>query len=414
MNVLVVNSGSSSIKFQIIETDISLMQQDADRRVASGVVERIGGHALITLNAEGYPPLRFDQPVRDPREAIELVLRRVVSSDSRIDSIQSVSDIHGVGHRVVHGGERFKASVRIDEDVIKGIEECIDLAPLHNPANLKGIRAVKEILGAGVPQVAVFDTAFHSTMPEVSYLYGIPYHLYRSHKIRRYGFHGTSDRYIAYRYRKALGLKPDQVNIITVHLGNGCSACAIKNGESYDTSMGFTPLEGLLMGTRCGDLDPTVVGYLAQKEGLSLYEIEAVLNRQSGLLGLSGLTGDMRDLVAEEAEHDDRRAKLAIDVFCQRVRKYIGAYFVALGNADAVVLTGGIGENSAPVRKRICCGLRSIGVELDEEKNERLKPGETAEITTPTSRTKVYVAPTNEELLIARDTLRVIAGELHA
>jgi acetate kinase len=308
----------------------------------------------------------------------------------------------------VHGGEKFRRSLRIDGEVIGGIEDCVELAPLHNPANLKGIRVTQELLGEGVPQVAVFDTAFHSTMPESSYLYGIPYQLYRRYKIRRYGFHGTSHRYVAYRYRTLHGLARDAVSIITLHLGNGCSACAIRGGDSFDTSMGFTPLEGLLMGTRCGDLDPSILEYLSHKEGMGLSEIDTLLNKQSGLLGISGLTSDMRDLLAEESENGDRRARLAIDVFCQRVRKYIGAYYAGMGGADAVVFTGGIGENAPIVRARACAGLERLGLTLDPVRNDAAMDGRTAEISSAESKLKAFVIPTNEELLIARDTVRVV------
>src|SRR6185503_11101075 len=252
MNVLVLNCGSSSVRFQVIDTDPGAIERDADRRLAQGRIERVGGHALITLQAEGRPKVIEDAPLRDHRAAVDWILRWVVSSESGIESVRSVSDIHAVGHRVVHGGEHFQASVRIDAAVLAGIEECVELAPLHNPANLKGIRAARALLGEGVPDVAVFDTAFHATMPEVSYLYGIPYQYYRRFKLRRYGFHGTSHRYVAYRYRKLRGIPREQVNVVTLHLGNGCSACAIRAGRSLDTSMGFTPLEGLLMGTRSG------------------------------------------------------------------------------------------------------------------------------------------------------------------
>ena len=337
MNVLVLNCGSSSVKFQIIETDRDRIERDADRRLVRGVVERVGSHALISGEVTGRPTIKTDAPIRDHREAVDKILRWVVSPESEIEDVQSVSDIHAVGHRVVHGGEKFKASVLIDDDVLRGIEDCVELAPLHNPANLKGIRAATEILGTGVPQVAVFDTQFHTTMPEASFLYGIPYAHYRRHKIRRYGFHGTSHRYVAYRYRKMLDVPREEVNLITLHLGNGCSACAIQNGESVDTSMGFTPLEGLLMATRSGDVDASILEYLSLKEGLSFQELDSMLNKQSGLLGISGLTADMRDLLEEEAENDDRRARLAIDVFCHRVRKYIGAYWVTLKGTDAVI-----------------------------------------------------------------------------
>jgi len=410
MNVLVLNCGSSSVRFQVIDTDPEALERDADRRLAHGRVERVGGHALITVQATGRAKVIEDAPLRDHRAAVDWVLRWVVSSDSGIEAVRSVSDIHAVGHRVVHGGEHFRASARIDADVLAGIEDCVELAPLHNPANLKGIRAARTILGEGVPDVAVFDTAFHATLPEVAYLYGIPYQYYRRFKLRRYGFHGTSHRYVAYRYGKLRGLAPERVNVITLHLGNGCSACAIRAGRSVDTSMGFTPLEGLLMGTRSGDLDPSVLEYLSEKEGISLQEVTAMLNRQSGLLGVSGLTADMRDLLAEEAEHDDRRARLAIDMFCQRTRKYIGAYLAGMGGAEALLFAGGIGENAPAVRARICAGLEWLGLELDPERNAALTGGRAGPISREGSRLAAWVIPTDEELLIARDTVRVVQG----
>jgi acetate kinase len=408
MNVLVLNCGSSTLKFQLIQTDLDRIARDADHRLCRGIIERIGSQALITFQADGGEKQRFAEPIRDHRAAIDRVLRWIVSEESSIADISSLADIHAVGHRVVHGGESFRRSVRIDHDVIEGIEDCIELAPLHNPANLRGIRAAIELLGSGVAQVAVFDTSFHSTMPETSYLYGIPYQLYRRHKIRRYGFHGTSHRYIAYRYRTLCKLEAEQVNIITLHLGNGCSACAIKAGASFDTSMGFTPLEGLLMGTRCGDIDPSLVEYLIHKEGMTVSEIDTLFNKQSGLLGISGLTGDMRDLLEEAAENQDRRACLAIDIFCQRVKKYIGAYFAEMGGAEAVVFTGGIGENSAEVRSGICTGLEPLGLVLDEERNRAARPGAVTLVTKDDVRLAAYVIPTNEELVIARDTVRVV------
>ena len=408
MNVLVLNCGSSSVKFQLIDTDKRKIDGDADKRLARGVIERVGTLSLITLQADGKEPVREEEPLRDYRAAIDRITRWLIAPESGIKGIRSMADIQAVGHRVVHGGEKFKTSTKIDADVLAGIEDCIELAPLHNPANLKGIRAAAQILGPGVPQVAVFDTAFHSTMPETAYLYGIPYQLYRRHKIRRYGFHGTSHRYVSYRYRKLVGVARDSVNIITVHLGNGCSACAIKGGESVNTSMGFTPLEGMIMGTRSGDIDPSIVEYLSLKEGMSLVEIDGLLNRQSGLLGISGLTGDMRDLLAEEAENQDRRARLAIELFCAKVRRTIGGYFAEMGGADALVFTGGIGENSAEIRRRICTGLECIGLTLDPARNK--SPETPAEISRRGSKLKAWVIPTNEELLIARDTFRVVAG----
>jgi acetate kinase len=408
MNVFVLNCGSSSVRFQVIATDRDAIQKDADRKLAQGRIDRIGGHALITVQAAGRPKEIEDAPLRDHRAAVDWLLRWAVSPDSGIEGVSSMADIHAVGHRVVHGGERFRTSVRIDREVLAGIEDCVELAPLHNPANLKGIRAATDLLGTGTPQVAVFDTAFHVTMPEPSYLYGIPYQYYRRFKVRRYGFHGTSHRYVAYRYRKLLGLPRERVNIVTLHLGHGCSACAIRGGSSFDTSMGFTPLEGLLMGTRSGDVDPSVLEFLSHKEGMSLQEIDSMLNKQSGLLGVSGITGDMRDLLAEEAEHQDRRARLAIDIFCHRVRKYIGAYVAAMGGADAVVFTGGIGENSAPIRARICAGLEWLGLELDAERNRGLPVGQAGRIGREACRLQPWVIPTDEELLIARDTVRVV------
>ncbi|HEY4613720.1 MAG TPA: acetate kinase [Bacteroidota bacterium] len=410
MNILVLNCGSSSLKFQIIETDLDLLEKNADVQKAKGIIERIGSQALITLQAAGRPTVKQAAPLRDHRAALDYLLRWVISPEAQIPGIQSLADIQAVGHRVVHGAEKFVKSAIIDQSVIEGIEDCIELAPLHNPANLKGIHAARELLGAGIPQVAVFDTSFHTTMPETSYLYAIPYQLYRRHKIRRYGFHGTSHRYVAYRYRQIIGKEREHTNIITLHLGNGCSACAIRGGDSVDTTMGLTPLEGLVMGTRSGDIDPSILEFLAHKEGMSLPEIDALLNKQSGLLGISGLTNDMRDLLDEEREHKDRRATLAIDLFCLRIKKYIGAYLAELGGTDAIVFTGGIGENSSVIRQRICNGLEWLGIAIDESLNDKTVGGKEAEITKSGGRVRVFVIPTNEELLIARDTVRSISN----
>jgi acetate kinase len=396
------------LKFQIVETDLEMIRTNTDRRLARGAVERIGGLALIDLQPEGGGRVVEDAPIRDHRAAIDRVLRWIVSEDAGIPGIRSLADLHATGHRVVHGGERFKRSVAIDKTVIEGIEECIELAPLHNPANLRGIRAAVELLGVGVPQVAVFDTAFHAEMPETSFLYGIPYSLYRRHKIRRYGFHGTSHRYVAYRYRTLRGIPRESVHLITLHLGQGCSACAIRGGLSVDTSMGFTPVEGLLMGTRSGDLDPSILEYLGHKEGLGMQEIETLLNKQSGLLGISGLTSDMRELLAEEAESGDRRARLAIEIFCLRVKKYVGSYHAAYPGTEAVVFTGGIGENSAVIRERILSGLAHLGLAIDAERNRALAPGDAGRISAEGASLEAWVIPTNEELLIARDTVRVV------
>ena len=410
MNVLVLNFGSSSVKFQLIATDLEAIKSDADRRLARGQIERVGGEAIITLQAEGSAPRRLAAPVRDARAAVDFVVRWVCSEESGVPEVQSVADVHAVGHRVVHGGERFTHSVRVTDEVLRGIEDCIDLAPLHNPANVKGINAAREVFGPGLPQVAVFDTAFHQTLEPHAYLYAVPYQLYRRHRVRRYGFHGTSHRYVAYRYRQLRGLPRDGTNVITLHLGNGCSVAAIRAGNSIDTSMGMTPLEGLVMGTRSGDIDPAIVDFIAAKEGLSAQEVETLLNKQSGLLGISGLTNDMRELLDEARESDDRRARLAVEIFCYRARKYIGSYLAAMNGADALIFTGGIGENSAEIRRRICEGLQWIGIKLDAARNEAHTGGREGVISADNSRAAVYVVPTDEELLIARDTVRVVSG----
>ena len=368
MNILVLNAGSSSLKFQIIATDLERIREDKDVRLLRGEVERIGAEAVVTVQKGDGPKQKLTASLKDISGALDFIIRWAASPDSGVSEIQSIADIHAVGHRVVHGGEFFTDSVLITDEVMKGIENCIDLAPLHNPTNLRGIRAMRELLGPQIPQVAVFDTAFHHSLAERSYLYAIPYHLYLRYRIRRYGFHGISHRYMAYRYRTIRNLAREQTNIVSLHLGNGCSAAAIRGGRSVDTSMGMTPLEGLVMGTRSGDVDPAILGFIAAKEGLSIHEVETMLNKQSGLLGISGLTHDMRGLQDEAREHDDRRAKLAIDIFCYRARKYIGAFLAAMGGADAIVFTGGIGENSAVVRAGICEGLEWAGLTLDADK----------------------------------------------
>ncbi|MBI4538507.1 MAG: acetate kinase [Gemmatimonadetes bacterium] len=409
MNVLVLNVGSSTLKFELVRTDAERMAEDRDERLARGSVEHIGGEAVLELAAGGHEPRLETASIRDVRAAVEWLLRWIAAPDSGVD-IGSVGEIDAVGHRVVHGGEEFRHSVRIDEDVLRRIENLIKLAPLHNPYNLRGIQAAGQALGPAVPQVAAFDTAFHQTLPERAYLYAIPYSLYRRYGIRRYGFHGTSHRYVAWRYRRLTGAPREQVRLVTLHLGNGCSACAIAGGVSVDTSMGFTPLEGLVMGTRSGDVDPAILEFIAEKEGMALRDVEALLNKQAGLLGISGLTHDMRELLAEAREHHDRRARLAIDVFCYRVRKYIGAYLAALGGADAVVFTGGIGQNAPEIRARVLEGLGAFGLELDPEANAAMVGEERGPITRATSRLAAWVIPTDEELLIARDTVRLVLG----
>ena len=411
MNILVLNCGSSSVKFQIIATDEARAARNRDECLAKGVVERIGSLALISFEVNGRPPLKEDAPIRDYREAVKRIAEWLESPQSQIQGIRSLSDIHAIGHRVVHGGEKFKSSIIIDKAVEDGISDCIDLAPLHNPANLKGIRAAREIFGPTVLQVAVFDTAFHSTMPEISYLYPIPYHFYRRLKIRRYGFHGISHQYIAMRYQSLAGVSPQETDIISLHLGNGSSVCAIKGGKSFDTSMGFTPLEGLAMGTRSGDIDPSIIEYISHKEGMSITDIVAMLNRESGLLGISGITSDMRELLDEEKESHDRRAHLAIDIFCLRARHYIGAYLAEMGGAKAVIFTGGIGANSPQIRERICAGLEPLGLSLDSRKNSA-ESSEERLISASESRIEAYVIAANEELVIARDVCRLAGSEM--
>ena len=409
MNVLVLNVGSATLKFQVVVTDEDAIASDHDRALIRGQIERIGGEAVVTVRSIDGTTRTYTADMRDLRAAVEWLVAFVTSAEGAT-GLTSRADLHAVGHRVVHGGERFQESVRVTDDVVRGIEAMIELAPLHNPHNLRGIEAARAALGEGVPQVAVFDTAFHHTLPEHAYLYAIPYPLYRRHKVRRYGFHGTSHRSIAWRWRQLTKRERTDVSIVTLHLGNGCSACAIQHGRSIDTSMGFTPLEGLVMGTRSGDVDAAMLDYIAGKEGLTLPQVEALLNKQSGLLGISGLTNDMRDLLAEAHEHDDRRARLAIEIFCYRARKYIGSYLAALGGADAVVFAGGIGENAAEIRANICDGLQWAGLTVDPAANAQLVGGREGRFSAEGSTLEAWVVPTDEELLIARDTFRVVQG----
>lgn len=408
MNILVLNVGSSTIKFQLVDTGEQAIVSNSDRRLARGQIERVGGEAIATLRAEGREPVTTAASLRNHAAAVEYIVRWLTATDSGAP-ITALAAIEAVGHRVVHGGERFSHSTRVDDATWRELEQLIDLAPLHNPHNLRGITAARAVLGAAIPQVAVFDTAFHHTLPETAYLYAIPYQFYRRYGVRRYGFHGTSHRYVAWRYRQLTGRTRDATKVITLHLGNGASACAIVAGNSIDTSMGFTPLEGLVMGTRSGDLDPAILDFMSAKEGLSSREVDMTLNKQSGLLGVSGLTSDMRELLAEEAESSDRRARLAIDLFCYRVKKYLGAYLAAMNGADAIVFAGGIGENSPDVRARILTGLDWLGIRLDAAKNAEVT-GKEARIDAKDSRVELWVIPTDEELLIARDTWRVVTG----
>jgi acetate kinase len=410
MNILVLNCGSSSLKFQLIATDLERISQNADQRLAYGQIERIGGAAILNFAVEGKESEKSAAPIRDIPAALDAVIRWI--SAQSIEGVNNLGDIDAVGHRVVHGGEYFSKSVLVSDEVLHAIEDCIELAPLHNPANVQGIQAVRALFGKSLPQAAVFDTAFHQTLPEKAFLYAIPYQLYRRHKLRRYGFHGTSHRYVAYRYRTTNKIERENVNVITLHLGNGCSIAAIKNGNSIDTSMGLTPLEGLVMGTRSGDLDAAILEFIGAKEGLTIHEAEMLLNKQSGLLGISGLTNDMRELLAEMEESGDRRARLAVEIFCYRVSKYIGAYLAAMNGTDAIIFAGGIGENSPKIRTLICENLKWLGLALDESQNATHTGGREGVISTEDSRAKICVIPTNEELLIARDTVRLILNEI--
>jgi len=396
MNILVLNCGSSSVKYQLIEAD-------AQKWLAKGSVERIGmsGATLKNLRHDGDEIIIAGEIV-DHIVAIEYILAVLLSRNHGV--ISEKSDIHAIGHRVVHGGETFTASVLITDEVIKGIRDNFEIAPLHNPHNLRGINACQVNL-PGTPQVAVFDTAFHQQMPRKAFLYGLPYSLYSQYRIRRYGFHGTSHRYVADRAAKLMQRDIKKLKLITCHLGNGCSMAAINAGVSVDTTMGFTPLEGLLMGTRTGDIDPSVILYIMGKEGITLSEANTLLNKHSGLQGISGVSSDMREVI-QEMKNGDKKAKYAFDVFCYRVKKYIGSYVAAMSGIDAVVFTGGIGENSPDVRKACCEDMSYFGITVDDAANES-KEKEML-ITTADSRTKVFVIPTNEELVIALDTKEIV------
>ncbi|MGQ9603836.1 MAG: acetate/propionate family kinase [bacterium] len=399
MRILVLNSGSSSVKYKFFDTTTSTC-------LAEGQVERIGLSSSL-LHHRRYDgdkiSVGIDAP--DHGKAIECVIATLLSPNHGV--ITDRNQIDAIGHRVAHGGENFTESVLITNDVYKAIHQCIELAPLHNPHNIRGIDACSELL-PNVPQVAVFDTAFHHTIPPHAYIYAIPYVLYRRYGIRRYGFHGTSHRYVAKRVCELMKADMDSLKIITCHLGNGCSIAAIKNGKSVDTSMGFTPLEGLVMGTRCGDIDPALILYVMGKENLTVAEISAMLNKHSGLIGISGLSSDMREIESEVARGNER-AKLALDVFTYRIRKYIGAYAASMGGLDVIVFTGGIGSNSSLVREKCLEGLEFLGVKLDHARNSSCI-GCDGELSESGSRVKVFAALTNEELMIALDTENIVSA----
>jgi len=397
MIVLVINCGSSSVKYQLIETD-------DEEIICSGLVERIGAvTSIIKHEVTGQKPIKKTMTLEDHTKALKEVLDFI--SDKENNVVNSLSDIAAVGHRVVHGGETFKDSVLIDDDVISAIEQAIDLAPLHNPPNLKGIYAAKKTL-PDVPHVAVFDTAFHHSLPSKAFLYAIPNRLYRRYKIRKYGFHGTSHYYVSRRYYNIKDINPEGTKVITCHLGNGSSLCAIKDGLSIDTSMGFTPLSGLIMGTRSGDIDPSILFYIVEKEEMPLSHAHALLNRHSGLLGMSGYAADMRDLI-EEAEKGDRRCQQAIDAFSYRAKMYLGSYMAAMNGCDSIIFTAGIGENAPLIREKICEDLDHLGVKLDPAINyDRNATGE-RKISHSDSKIEVYVIPTDEEMVIALDAAKI-------
>lgn len=396
MNVLVINCGSSSLKFQLINSDTEAV-------LAKGLCERIGIDGSLTYQPAGGEKSQQSLAMPTHNEAIQFVIEALTNADTGV--VKSLDEIGAVGHRIVHGGEKFAQSAVITDEMLKAVEECNDLAPLHNPANLIGVAACKKVM-PNTPMVGVFDTAFHQTMPEKAYMYGLPYEYYDKYKIRRYGFHGTSHSFVSKRMAEVLDRPYDNLKTIVCHLGNGASICAVENGKSVDTSMGLTPLEGLVMGTRSGDIDPAILEFLAKKEGMDIVELMNVLNKKSGVFGLSdNLSSDFRDLGKGAAE-GNKPAQIALDVFCYRVAKYVGSYVAAMNGVDAIAFTAGIGENDGSVRAKVCSYLEYLGITIDEKANEAR--GEEVEISTADSKVKVYVIPTNEELAIARETVALV------
>ena len=396
MKILVINAGSSSIKYQLID-------MESEQVLAKGLCDRIGiAGGNFKHKVEGREDYRLDVQMKNHAEAVQLVLDTLVSKEHGV--IASLSEISAVGHRVLHGGEKFSGSVVIDKKVLATIEECCELGPLHNPHNLTGIRACEKLM-PGVPQVAVFDTGFHQTMPDYAYLYALPYEYYEKYHIRRYGFHGTSHRYVSMRAAAMLGKKPEELRIVTCHLGNGSSIAAVKNGKCYDTTMGLTPLEGILMGTRCGSIDPAIVPLLMKKENLTPDQIDTIMNKKSGILGLTGgVTSDNRD-IEEGARNGNKRYQLIESMLVHQLTKYIGGYAAAMGGVDAIVFAGGIGENNPHYRSRVADNLAILGVRIDEAMNEKAKRTSVEyDISAPDATVKMLVIPTNEELMIAKDT----------
>ena len=397
MKILVVNAGSSSLKYQLID-------MSNDKLLAKGMCDRIGIEGgNFKHKVEGREDYKLELPIANHKEAIKLVMDTLVSKEHGV--ISSMSEIGAVGHRVLHGGEKFSGSVIVDNKVIEAIEECCELGPLHNPHNLTGIRACEEIMGKNVPQVAVFDTGFHQTMPDYAYMYALPYEYYEKYKIRRYGFHGTSHRYVSMRAAALLGKDLKDLRLITCHLGNGSSIAAVQNGKCLDTTMGVTPLEGIMMGTRCGSIDPAIVPLIMKKENLTPDEMDHVMNKKSGILGVSGWTSDNRD-IEDGTKRGDARCQLITNMLCHQLTKYVGGFAAAMGGVDAVIFTGGIGENNPAYRTYVADKLKFLGVEIDEEKNHIR--GEEVDFSTPASKVRFLVIPTNEELMIAKDTYELV------
>lgn len=396
MKILVINCGSSSLKYQLID-------MKNENVLAKGLVERIGMEGSILTQKANNEKYIIEETMKDHKDAIKLVLGALIDKTHGV--ISNMNEISAVGHRVVHAGEKYSSSVLIDSDVMKALEDCVKLAPLHNPPNIIGINACTALM-PNTPMVAVFDTAFHQTLPDYAYIYALPYELYKEHGIRKYGFHGTSHRFVSAEAAKMMEKDIKDISIITCHLGNGASLCAVKGGKSVETSMGFTPLAGIAMGTRCGDIDPAIVTYLMRELNMSTDQVDSLINKKSGVLGISGVSSDFRDLEAE-SEKGNMRAKLALDVFHYRVRQSIGAYAAVLGGADCLVFTAGLGENSATSRKEICNGLEFLGIKICDTKNNSAR-GIAAEISTEDSKIKVFVIPTDEEMMIARDTKEIV------
>ncbi len=400
MTILVLNCGSSSIKYQVIE-----MSSEHNSLLAKGLIEKIGfDHAIITHRPTGKAKAEFDNPIKDHTDGIDFIIKMI--TDPKIGVIKSLDELSAVGHRVAHGGEYFDKSVLVDDDVIERIKSCQPLAPLHVPANLKGIIAIGKLLPQ-IPQVATFDTSFHLTMPAKAYMYGIPYKFYEENKIRRYGFHGTSHKFVAKKGAELAGIDFEHSRIITCHVGSGGSIAAIVNGKSVDTSMGFTPVEGIMMGTRSGDIDAGIINYMCTSLGMSIEQVWNMLNKESGIQGLSGVSSDMRDVSAAK-DSGNERAAMALDAYYYRIKKYVGAYAAAIGGADLIVFTGGVGENKKDMRQTVCENMEWMGLEFDAAKNDTVQ-GEDAIISRPGSKVKAVVVCTNEELVIATDTFNIVS-----